>query len=199
MLIVFWSIFYFDFSKRVRSFKSWGANQKKSRSADMCRRMRHRQGNSAAESVRVQRVRGSVAEFCPQGEIRGKEFLSRVCGQKWVPPKACHRHANRSVSYRVVAACTESAFLPLYCSSVVRLTRVLREVMARYPDSDGSCIFQGTGMKNCRSVARLQILSGYKENRPARDQRILSVTSGGKMVRCGCGAVVYHSKVICMA
>jgi hypothetical protein len=44
-------------------------------------------------------------------------------------------------------------------------------------------------MKNCRPVARLQILSGNKENRPAKDQRILSEESGGKMVRCGCGAV----------
>ena len=51
-------------------------------------------------------------------------------------------------------------------------------------------------MKNCRPVARLQILSEYKENRPARDQRILSEESGGKMVRCGYGAAVYHSKVI---
>ena len=45
---------------------------------------------------------------------------------------------------------------------------------------------------------RLQILSEYKENRPARDQRILSEVNGGKMVRCGCGAVVYHSKVACI-
>ena len=27
-------------------------------------------------------------KFCPQGDTRGKEFLSRVCGQKWVPPGA---------------------------------------------------------------------------------------------------------------
>ena len=37
--------------------------------------------------------------FVPKGILGGKEFLSRVCGQKWVPPKACQRHANRSVSY----------------------------------------------------------------------------------------------------
>ena len=37
-----------------------------------------------------------------------------------------------------------------------------------------------------------------KENRPAGDQRILSGTSGGKMVRCGCGAAVYHSEVVDM-
>ena len=35
-------------------------------------------------------------------------------------------------------------------------------------------------------------------NRPARDQRILSGISGGKMVRRSCGAAVYHSKVIGM-
>ena len=53
-------------------------------------------------------------------------------------------------------------------------------------------------MKNCRPVVRLQILSGNKENRPAGDQKILSGTSGGKMVRCGCGTVVYHSEVAYM-
>ena len=37
-----------------------------------------------------------------------------------------------------------------------------------------------------------------KENRPAKDQRILSGTSGGKMVRGGCGAAVYCAKVACM-
>ena len=88
----------------------------------------------------------------------------------------------------MVAACTESGFLPLCCSGVVRLARILRGVVTRYPDPDGSCNFQGAGMKNCRPVVRLQILSGYKENRPARDQRILSGTNGGKMVRRSCGA-----------
>ena len=97
-----------------------------------------------------------------------------------------------------VTACPEPAFLPLCYSGVIRLARILCGVMARYPDSDGSCNFQGSGMKNCRPAIRLQILSEYKENRPARDQRILSEESGGKMVRCGCGAAVYHSKVIGM-
>ena len=59
-------------------------------------------------------------------------------------------------------------------------------------------IFKMRSMKNCRPVARLQILSENKENRPARDQRILSGTSGGKMVRCGCGAAVHYSKVVDM-
>ena len=87
-----------------------------------------------------------------------------------------------------VAVCSESEFLPLCCSGVVRLARILYGVMARYPDTDGLCSFQGAGMKNCRPVVRLQILSGSKESRPAGDQRILSWTSGGKIVRCGCGA-----------
>lgn len=60
-----------------------------------------------------------------------------------------------------VAACTGSAFLPLCCNGVVRLARILCGVMARYPDSDGSCNFQGSGMKNCRPAIRLQILSEY--------------------------------------
>ena len=71
-------------------------------------------------------------------------------------------------------------------------------VVARYPNSDGSCNFQGVGIKNCRPVVRLQILSENKENRPAGDQRILSEVYGGKMVRCDCGAAVYHSKVVDM-
>ena len=49
-------------------------------------------------------------------------------------------------------------------------------------------VFKVHSMKNCRPVVRLQILSEYKENRPARDQRILSGISGGKMVRRSCGA-----------
>ena len=87
-----------------------------------------------------------------------------------------------------VTACPEPAFLPLCYSGVIRLARILCGVMARYPDPDGSCNFQGADMKNCRPVVRLQILSEYKENRPARDQRILSEESGGKMVRRSCGA-----------
>ena len=94
-----------------------------------------------------------------------------------------------------VTACPEPAFLPLCYSGVIRLARTLCGVMARYPDPDGSCNFQGADMKNCRPVVRLQILSEYKENRPARDQKILSGISGGKMVRCGSGTVIYHSKV----
>ena len=97
-----------------------------------------------------------------------------------------------------IAACPESAFLPLCCSGIVWLARILCRVVARYPDPDGSCNFQGADIKNCRPAARLQIFSGYKENRPARDQRILSEVYGGKMVRCGCGAAVYCAKVIGM-
>ena len=66
-------------------------------------------------------------------------------------------HLKRAVGTQIevspicgVAACTESAFLPLCCSGVVRLARVLRGVMARYPDPEGLCGFQGSGMKNCR-------------------------------------------------
>ena len=66
----------------------------------------------------------------------------------------------------MVTACTESAFLPLCCGGVVRLARILCEVMAQYPDPDGSYGFQGSGMKNCRPVARLQILSGNKKTAP---------------------------------
>ena len=190
-LSLFQDIFRFEFSKCVRLFKSWGANQKKSCSADMCRRTRHRQGNSAAESVRAQRVRGSVAEFCPQGDIRGKEFLSRVCGQKWVPPKACHRHANRSVSYLRGSPlapnlrscpCVAAALsgLPAFCAGSWRGIQiqtahlVFKVRVSRIAGRSPGCKFSREN----------------KESRPAGDQRILSEVYGGKMVRCDCGAAV---------
>ena len=62
---------------------------KKSRPDDMRVRSGHIQGNFAlrvCEPVRASARFG--AKFCPQGDTRGKEFLSRVCGQKWVPPGA---------------------------------------------------------------------------------------------------------------
>ena len=31
-------------------------------------------------------------KFCPQGDTRGKEFLSRDCAQKWVPPRVSPLH-----------------------------------------------------------------------------------------------------------
>ena len=91
-----------------------------------------------------------------------------------------------------VTVCSERSSCPCLCSGVDEKS-VSRSV--------GSCNFQGSGMKNCRPVARLQILSGNKENRPAKDQRILSGISGGKMVRCGCGAAekamtLYFDKVV---
>ena len=51
----------------------------------------------------------------------------------------------------MVAACTESAFLPLCFSGVVRLARILCRVMARYPDLDGSCGFQGAGYQELQA------------------------------------------------
>ena len=62
------------------------------------------------------------APFCPQGDIRGKEFLSRDCAQKWVPPKAwrfcdtlysmavqkCKRRAGRDGRNRVRKNCAKA-------------------------------------------------------------------------------------------
>ena len=62
---------------------------KRSRPADICGWTGHIQGNFAlrvCEPVRASARFG--AKFCPQGDTRGKEFLSRVCGQKWVSPGA---------------------------------------------------------------------------------------------------------------
>ena len=55
----------------------------------MCVRSGHRQGNLALGVCEAARPSARFsAKFCPQGNIRGEEFLSRDCAQKWVPPKA---------------------------------------------------------------------------------------------------------------
>ena len=105
---------------------------------------------------------------------------------------------NRSVS------CLRGSPLAPYLRSCPRVTAALSGSPAFCAGSwrgiqiqTAHAIFKMRSMKNCRPVARLQILSGNKENRPARDQRILSYMNGGKMVRCGCRAAIYHSKVVC--
>ena len=112
--------------------------------------------------------------FVPRGILGGRNFCPAYAGRNGFPLKRARGTQIEVSPITGVAACTESAFLPLCCSGVVRLARILCGVMARYPDPDGLCSFQSAGMKNCRPVVRLQILSKYKENRPARDQRILS-------------------------
>ena len=67
---------------------------KKSRPADMCGWAGHIQGNLAQGVCEPQASARFCAKFCPQGDIRGKEFLPRDCAQKWVPPKA-HRTLRR--------------------------------------------------------------------------------------------------------
>ena len=62
-----------------------------------------------------------------------------------------------------VAVCTESAFLPLCCSGVVRLACILCGVVAGIQIQTAHVIFKVRNMKNCRPVVRLQILSGYKK------------------------------------
>ena len=126
--------------------------------------------------------------FVPRGILGGRNFCPAYAGRNGFPLKRARGTQIEVSPIAGVAACTEFAFLPLCCSGVVRLARILSGVVARYPDPDGSCNFQGTDIKNCKPVVRLQILSKYKENRPARDQRILSGISGGKMVRRSCGA-----------
>ena len=61
----------------------------KSRPADMCGWTGHIQGNLAPRVCEAARPSARFGvKFCPQGNIRGKEFLSRDCAQKWVPPKS---------------------------------------------------------------------------------------------------------------
>ena len=72
-------------------------SSKKSCPADMCGWTGHIQGNLALRVCEATRPSARFcAKFCPQGDIRGKEFLTRVCGQKWVPPKARRRYSWRT-------------------------------------------------------------------------------------------------------
>ena len=67
-----------------------GEQTNKSRPDDMCIRSGHIQENLSERVCEAARPSAWFSvKFCPQGNIRGKEFLSRVCAQKWVPPKAC--------------------------------------------------------------------------------------------------------------
>ena len=118
-------------------------------------------------------------------------FKMKIQISNWISvSKAGSAGANRSIFYLqgsplapnlrscpcVAAALSGS---PAFCAGLWRGIQI----------QTAHVIFKVRSMKNCRPVVRLQILSGNKEIRPARDQRSLSGTSGGKMVRCGCGAV----------
>ncbi len=61
----------------------------------MCGWTGHIQGNLPLRVCEAARPSAWFSgKFCPQGNIRGKELLSRDCAQKWVPPKAWRfRHA----------------------------------------------------------------------------------------------------------
>ena len=81
--------------------------------------------------------------FVPRGILGGRNFCPAYAGRNGFPLKRARGTQIEVSPITGVAACTESAFLPLCCSGVVRLARVLCGVMARYPDPDGSCNFQG--------------------------------------------------------
>ena len=56
----------------------------------MCGWTGHIQGNLPLRVCEAARPSARFSgKFCPQGNIRGKEFLSRDCAQKWIPPKRC--------------------------------------------------------------------------------------------------------------
>ena len=136
--------------------------------------------------------------FVPRGILGGRNFCPAYAGRNGFPLKRARGTQIEVSPIAGVAAYTESAFLPLYCSGVVRLTRICAGSWRGIQTQTAHKTLKVHSMKNCRPVIRLQILSRYKENRPAGDQRILSGTSGGKTVWCGCRAVVYHSKVVDM-
>ena len=54
----------------------------------MCGWLGHRQGNLTPRVCEPQASAWFGDKFCPQEDTRGKEFLSRDCAQKWVPPGA---------------------------------------------------------------------------------------------------------------
>ena len=62
----------------------------------MCGWTGHNQGNLPLRVCEAARPSAWFSgKFCPQGDIRGKEFLPRDCAQKWVPPKAWRFCATR--------------------------------------------------------------------------------------------------------
>ena len=160
-------------------------------------------GEGTPQQVRpVSETRFQFLKLWPQVDTCLSFFLSewKIQISNWIlVSKAGSAGTNRSVSYLresplvpnlrscpcVAAALSGS---PAFCAGSWRGIQI----------QTADAVFKVHSMKNCRPVVRLQILSEYKESRPAGDQRILSGTSGGKMVRCGCGMAVYHSEVVYM-
>ena len=142
------------------SLQSFGQLHRMSRAehrSNECKRFKTKAGfgEGTPQQVRpVSETRFQILKLWPQVDTCLSLFPSKMKIQisNWISvSKAGSAQVPIEVSpITGVAACTGSAFLPLCCSGVVRLARILRGVMARYPDPDGSCNFQGAGMKNCR-------------------------------------------------
>ena len=110
-------------------------------------------GEGTPQQVRpVSETQFQLLKLWPQVDTCLSLFLSKMKIQisNWILVSKAGSAGVKKCLLLVVAACTESAFLPLCCSGVVRLARILCGVMARYPDPDGSYGFQSSGMKNCR-------------------------------------------------
>ena len=112
--------------------------------------------------------------FVPRGILGGRNFCPAYAGRNGFPLKRA-----RGTQIEVSPICGSRRLYRICVPAPVLQRRYSARphfcgVMARYPDPDGSCNFQGADMKNCRPVAQLQILSENKESRPAKDQRILS-------------------------
>ena len=183
------------------SLQSFGRLHRMSRAehrSNECKRFKTKAGfgEGTPQQVRpVSETRFQILKLWPQVDTCLSLFPSKMKIQisNWISvSKAGSACANRSVFYLrgsplapnlrscpcVAAALSGS---PAFCAGSWRGIQI----------QTAHLIFKVRSMKNCRPVVRLQILSGNKESRPARDQRILSGTSGGKMVRCGCGAAIY--------
>ena len=70
---------------------------KKSRPADMCRWTGHRQGNLPLRVCEAARPSARFSsKFCPQGNIRGKEFLTCAAGRNGFPLKCAAKRLAHS-------------------------------------------------------------------------------------------------------
>ena len=148
--------------------------------ANKCKRFKTKAGFGEGTPQQVRPVSETQFQFLklwPQVDTCLSLFSSewKIQISNWISgSKAGSAGANRSVSCLwsplapnlrscpcVAAALSGS---PAHCAGSWRGIQI----------QTAHAVFKVHSMKNCRPVVRLQILSEYKENRPARDQKILS-------------------------
>ena len=133
------------------SLQSFGRLHRMSRAehrSNKCKRFKTKAGFGEGTPQQVRPVSApqfQILKLWPQVDTCLSLFQSKIKIQisNWILVSKAGSAGVKKCLLLVVAACTESAFLPLCCSGVVRLARILCGVMARYPDPDGSCSSQG--------------------------------------------------------